>query len=158
MQLQQARALRAAVGVDAARIAGRGGLDETLQGRIWRGAAPRANRHAQPRHPVDDARVLQVVQRVDERDEVVPSGDRHGPGQVRVGQRDEPEAHLGDDAEVRLREHPVRSTGRSRTCIPASVLAPGIAPMPVRSTSPSASDDLHAAVRVEVVAEHGLVV
>ena len=62
------------------------------------------------------------------------------------------DAHLRDDAEVRLREQPIRRTARSRSRNSCQCCCPAAPPMPVRTTSPSGSTTSSPAATSEVVA------
>jgi hypothetical protein len=109
-------------------------------------------RAAELRHAVHDAAILEKIQNIDERNQVLVLRHAHGAGEIGVGLRHEPEAHLRDDAEVRLREQSVDPRTRAEL-----VLLPRLR---VRHGAHAGAQQLavreyhlHAAVRIEVIAE-----
>ena len=91
------------------------------------------------RHVLDRPVEHQAAQGVDDRAEVVVAPDPQPERHVALGLRHQPDAHLRDDAEVRLHEELVERSGRGRACRRATSGCPASRPCPVRITSPFAS-------------------
>src|SRR5690606_27025375 len=77
-------------------------------------------RRTEGRHSVEQIAVFQRIDQVDQRFEVLEVRHLYRPGQKGFGAREQPDAHLGDDAEVRLAEQPVEARTDSH-----AILLPG---------------------------------
>src|SRR6185437_15749013 len=109
-------------------------------------------RTAEVGHAVRDAAVLELREDADELVEIIALAGEHRAAEERLWARHEPEAHFRHNAEIRLREHPIDSWPEARL-----VLLPGLrARKGAHSRAhqlPVRQDDLHPAVRIEMVAK-----